>query len=324
MAWEWPKVDEKGLARFVTSEAVNWLALPVSRSDLAQHPDGRRRIVEAIYNALVEKKVRYAPEKYYPSDAVQPIRTPAEILEAPREGTCLDLVALFCGLCLGNELLPLLIVIEGHALAAVSLTHGLREWAALDRQERELFERGPLTDPGHLHELVDGGAYLAIECTGFAQSKSLPESVPEGLGRIDGILPFDRAVAAGREQLGRPDRPFRFTLDIAVAHYGWRIESAISHPDVEKTAISSNDLTVDKVELRRRMLKAFDRERLEILCADITARLEREGSKVRVSPEIVGGRGLEAIILNLIEYLDRRGLLIFLLDAIRKTQPELI
>jgi hypothetical protein len=78
-------------------------------------------------------------------------------------------------------LLPLLVVIEGHALAAVSLTHGLREWNALDRQERELFEHEPLTDLNRLRELVDSGAYLAMECTGFAQSKSLLKSVPETL-----------------------------------------------------------------------------------------------------------------------------------------------
>jgi hypothetical protein len=56
------------------------------------------------------------------------IRTPAEILEAPREGTCLDLATLFCGLCLSYEVLPLIVVIEGHALSALSLTHGVRDW----------------------------------------------------------------------------------------------------------------------------------------------------------------------------------------------------
>jgi hypothetical protein len=66
------------------------------------------------------------------------------------------------------------------------------------------------------------------------------------------------------------------------------------------------------------MLKAFDRERLEILCADINTRLEQEKSDVRVTLDIVGGRGLEAVTLNLIEYLDRRGLLPHLLDAIRE------
>jgi hypothetical protein len=85
-------------------------------------------IAQVIYNTLVEQKIQYAPEKYHPSAAKHEIRTPAEILKAPGEGTCLDLATLFCGLCLGNELLPVLIVLEGHALVAVSLNHGLRKW----------------------------------------------------------------------------------------------------------------------------------------------------------------------------------------------------
>lgn len=85
----------------------------------------------------------------------------------------------------------------------------------------------------------------------------------------------------------------------------------------------NNADVIDKSELRSRIVKAFDLERLEILCADINTRLEQVGSEVRVSPVIVGGRGLETIILNLIDYLDRRGMLIYLLDAIRKAQPGL-
>ena len=34
----------------------------------------------------------------------------------------------------------------------------------------------------------------------------LPTTVPEGVGRVNGVLPFDRAKVAGREQLGA-DQP---------------------------------------------------------------------------------------------------------------------
>jgi hypothetical protein len=122
MAWQWSKVDEKGLARFVTPEVVNLVQLPVNRLDLSSAPDGRRQLIEAIYNTVAKQGVRYALEQYHPSAAVQLIRTPAEILQVPREGTCLDLAVLFCGLCLGYELLPLLIVIEGPRLGG-RLTH---------------------------------------------------------------------------------------------------------------------------------------------------------------------------------------------------------
>ena len=275
MAWEWSKVDEKGLARFVTAEAVRLVTLPINRQDLTHHSNNRRRIVKAIYNALAAKGVKYTPEKYHPSAALQPIRTPDEILKAPREGTCLDLAALFCGLCLGNELLPLLVVIEGHALAAVSLTHGLREWNALDRQERELFEHEPLTDPNRLRELVDSGAFLAMECTGFAQSKSLPEPVPEGIGRTgDGLMPFDRAVTAGREQLDRADSPFRFAIDVAVAHYHWRIEGAM--PQIEATRRPTNKGSATNV-LHQQLQKTLELYLAKTFKDDQYARLDQAG-----------------------------------------------
>ncbi|MBD2213327.1 hypothetical protein H6G27_26135 [Nostoc linckia FACHB-104] len=226
MEWEWSRYNREGLASFVTDKAVEFLRLPENRVDIALS-QGRYQLVEAIYNALVEQNIRYTPEKYHPSNAKQRIRTPVEILDKPGEGTCLDLAALFCGLCLGNDLLPLLIVTEGHALAAVSLTHGLRDWNIFNRRERELFKNKPLEDVEQLRELIVSDVYIAIECTGFAYSKSIPKNFPEGVGRTeDGILPIERAIAAGHEQLNQTDRPFRFALDIAVAHYEWRIESA--------------------------------------------------------------------------------------------------
>jgi hypothetical protein len=228
MSWEpWSRVDDQGLARYVTPEATRWLTLDISRFDTSGQPDERRLLVEAIYNALLKKNIRYAFEEYHPAESLQPIRPPAAILDAPREGTCLDLAALFCGLCLGNELLPILIVLEGHALVAVSLTHGLREWNSY-RPARALFETGPLTDPAPLREWIDEGSYIAVECTGFAHSEVLGqiqgEPPPECIQRVDGVLSFERAIAAGREQLDLPARPLQFALDIAVVHYSWRIE----------------------------------------------------------------------------------------------------
>ena len=94
MAWEpWSRADSRGLARYVTREAS--LAIGLSRYDVMGQKDERRRVIQAIYDALVQKSIRYALETYHPSEQLQPIRTPGEILEAPREGTCLDLAVLF-------------------------------------------------------------------------------------------------------------------------------------------------------------------------------------------------------------------------------------
>jgi len=226
LAWPpWSRVDDKGLARYVTQQASRWTSLPVSRFDLAGQLDQRRAVARAVYVALKERSIRYALEEYLPSEAQQVIRTPPEILTSPREGTCLDLAALFCGMSLANELIPILIVIDGHALAAVSLTHGVRDWNRY-RPGRELFMTGPLTDPQRLRDLIDEESFLAVECTGFAHSEQLGQlgDKPEGLGRVNGVMDFEQAVRAGRLQLDNADRPFQFAIDVAVAHYGWRIE----------------------------------------------------------------------------------------------------
>jgi hypothetical protein len=227
LAWPaWPRADERGLARYVTPRAARWLPLDVNRFDLSDRPDHYRIIAADIYDCLRQTDIRYALEAYHPADALQTIRTPAEVLVAPREGTCLDLAALYCGLCLAYELLPVLVLVQGHALAAVCTTHGLRDWNGYDRPGRELFAATDLTDVAALRDLIDSGAYLPVECTGFARSDLLARlpDLPESTGRVDGLLPFESAVAAGRQQLDQVDRPLRFAVDVATAHYAWRLE----------------------------------------------------------------------------------------------------
>jgi hypothetical protein len=227
VTWLWQKADWVGLARYVDPEAEKWLRVPVSRLHPAGQPDGVRDVVEALYTELVNKQIRYAPELYRPNNEEQDIRKPREVLREPGKGTCLDLAALFCGLCLGSELLPILIVTERHALAVVSVNHAAREYSDFSREEyARLFEHRPLEDSAALIDLVDRGAYVAIECTGFAHTDELPETNPEGRGRVDGVLPFERALAAGRKQLDRDDSPMVFALDIATAQYGWSVAPA--------------------------------------------------------------------------------------------------
>jgi hypothetical protein len=215
----WSKANERDLAWYVDSERVK-LRLDVIRYDLSRQPDGIRHIVEAIYNEFLRAQIRYAPEKYFPDQNLQKIRDPDEILKKPGEGTCLDLALLFCAACLANDLLPMVIVIEGHALAAVSLTHLRGDWDADDRRECHLFDRGELAKNkvNELISLVDTKNYIAVECTGFAQSETLPGGQPELASRKGGVLAFDQAISVGRAQLSNPKREFQYALDIATLH----------------------------------------------------------------------------------------------------------
>lgn len=236
MDWKWAKANEKDLARFVNEQAIDLLnKLPIhDRLELVQDENGRRTLVKAIYETLVTQNIRYAFEKYQPEEETQFIRTPVELLSTPGEGTCLDLALLFCSLCFGYDLLPLLIVIEGHAFAAVSLTHKRDEWNTYS-PERSRFESSDLfqgeANLAVLKKLVEDEAYIAIECTGFAHSQVLSNAqAPEAKGRINGVLSFGRAARAGAEQLENPERPFKFAIDIAAAKYIWKIPTeAISH-----------------------------------------------------------------------------------------------
>jgi hypothetical protein len=230
--WKWSKANERDLAKFVNKDSVKLLdRLGVHRFDLSHDPGGRRKLVKAIYDALVARNINYSYEQYQPEAETQIVRPPQEVLGNPGEGTCLDLATLFCGLCLGYELLPLLIIIEGHAFAAVSLNHSLQKWDDLFDKERNLFNTPKLftgeESLAELKKLIDEEAYIAIECTGFAHTQSLNSSLqPEAKRRkSDGTLSFDNALSAGREQLENKDRSFKFAIDIAVAHYKWRIES---------------------------------------------------------------------------------------------------
>jgi len=222
----WPRVDHHALAGYVTPEAGDLLAVNgISAYDATGAPAGRRAVAQAIYDTLEKQGIRYALESYHPSDSLQIIRTPAQILYAPKEGTCLDLALLFCGLCMTSELLPLLIILDGHALAAVSLTHAFRDWQALNRPGNSLFDTSDqMTNVQALRDLIDQGSYLAVECTGFAHSELLGQQLsgrPEADHRVGGVLTFEHAVKAGRQQLD--DRTFQFAIDIAVAQDRWRI-----------------------------------------------------------------------------------------------------
>lgn len=229
--WKWAKANEKDLAKFVNEKAIELLdKLPIEdRLKLVEKPSGRRKLVKTIYEALIQKGIRYDFEKYQPEAETQLIRTPVEILSKPGEGTCLDLALLFCSLCFGYGLLPLLILVEGHALAAVSLKYKREQWNANER-ERNIFGTSELfqgeVNLAELQKLVDDEAYIAVECTGFARTQSFSNvEAPEAKGRTpDGVLDFDRAVEAGQEQLNNQNRPFSFAIDIAVAQYFWKIE----------------------------------------------------------------------------------------------------
>ena len=163
------------------------------------------------------------------AEETQIIRQPQEVLTY-KHGACLDLATLYCGACLHYSLLPVLLVFhgapEGHALAAVCLTHELRQlkydrpnlYGALAKNDlRELFADGD----AFLKAIEPDGVYLAVECTGFSKRES--PSAPPGFAREDGKLSFKGVVQAGLNYLKGASKKLSFALDINIAWTEWKI-----------------------------------------------------------------------------------------------------
>lgn len=188
-------------------------------------------VVRTIYDTLygLQPPIRYTVEPFSSVQARQTIRTPGEILESLHEGTCLDLAALFCGLCLSQKLLPMMILLqhpatgERHAFAAVSLDQDFDGWDFPDRYGGDLIRGDELkgaSGADALHDWVQSGRYRAVECTGFAVATDGPAAA----GRVDGLLTFDQAVAIGGAWLTpgiSSGLNFEYALDVATAQNAW-------------------------------------------------------------------------------------------------------
>ena len=89
----------------------------------------------------------------------------------------------------------------------------------------------------------------------------------------------------------------------------------------ESERLRPPDGNVDRVALRGFLVRTFSLEDLSLLCQDIEQDLDDRGIHLQVSMEMVGGSSLEAKVLNLIQYLDRRGYLGYLVNAARAARP---
>jgi hypothetical protein len=234
MEWIWNKAEKTSIARFATDRALQLFELKDNIFDLVQ---GKKveTILQGIYETLVAQNIQYDLEKFSSATMEQRIRTPVEVLVQPRQGTCLDLSLVFCGLCLGCRLLPKLVLLEGHALVVVSLTltrdqfDSVRESSQKDFLGRRFknsdgkvqIEPEVFKDKNALIELIEfDQVCCAIECTGFASSTSL-----EGRNK-DGYLTFEQAKEAGLEKLKQLD--LIYAIDIAVAQEHWGLKPPMS------------------------------------------------------------------------------------------------
>ncbi|MCL4506602.1 MAG: caspase family protein [Chloroflexi bacterium] len=86
-------------------------------------------------------------------------------------------------------------------------------------------------------------------------------------------------------------------------------------------ALAPLQTAVDKVQLRDLIVARKNLEDLELLCDDVENEMRRDGIELQFNMEIVGGQGKAVRVKRLIEYLDNRGRLAYLVRAIRKEFP---
>lgn len=111
---------------------------------------------------------------------------------------------------------------------------------------------------------------------------------------------------------------------------GSSVEQAIppkSNDRLANTATTMSTSTLpdpDQVTLRKAMAATFKPDELEVLCADLSAILGANGIREAVSMADVGASGsLQAQILNLIGYCQRRGWYAYLVQAVRAARPNI-
>ncbi len=94
-------------------------------------------------------------------------------------------------------------------------------------------------------------------------------------------------------------------------------EKAVSGYRPESLAVER----VNKRALREMIIKYFSSGDLELLCADIQQDLTSHNIELLVNLDIVGGENLRMQALNLISYMEHRGYLSYLIQAIRLARP---
>ncbi|MDX3663376.1 hypothetical protein PV646_39320 [Streptomyces sp. ID05-26A] len=164
----------------------------------------RLSLVRRAYEHLASRGIHYSTAEIDLMDfnqVQQSIRRPEEV--AASGGNCLELSLIFAGLCQKLKLYPMVVLFERHALVAVRLDRDLApvvDTLATPREDYPLMRRGLLT-PGSdrddavaaLIERADGKQWVFVECTGFAETKTLNGDT--------GTLSFDAALQRGAEQL---------------------------------------------------------------------------------------------------------------------------
>ncbi|MFJ7334375.1 tetratricopeptide repeat protein [Streptomyces sp. NPDC101116] len=181
------------LARYVVPHAIRMHTQLPGPSDA---PALRR--VRAVWDRLREAGIGYALEPPDSGPCGQWIRPPAEVLRAPRNGTCLDLAVLLAGAFRHTGLLTAVVLLDpvepgrpGHALVVVALTRTWPEglpgdgvWPTLPQELLDHVQAGLDGPPRSLLILNPNGISQPLGAAGSKTDTDLATAVATGYAQL--------------------------------------------------------------------------------------------------------------------------------------------
>lgn len=182
---------------------------------------------------------------------------------------------------------------------------------------------------------VVGMQYRILDVNAVAFSKAFYRALAAG-------QPIDAAVNDGRLAIFNRDSNDESRRDLGVPVLYLRVEEEegvlfpkadgngpqpvtetnkkVARPAPEPQIPRNED--IDQRALRIKMTQHLSPIDLDVVCQTVQKLLEEKGIKLQVNVSMVGGSNLPAQILNLIQYLDRRGYLGYLVAALRLERPD--
>lgn len=317
---DWPSWslddDPAALARYVLPQHVGRLGkLPGPTTG------SRRTRLEAVYEALRSVGVTYAIEQAMDEDGRQEVRTPDQVLWAPRHATCLDLAVVLAGACLQAGLHPAIAILEDRGARTTAIGHAL-VLVRLDRDRPSEASGGAaegehvwLDLPGHveteLQEDWEGtdADWVAIDPVGLSR----------GLARastgLDLSLAEAVAAAARRMASATADNEsgwrWRVGIDIGSAWRASDLFRPVDAPTTEPLTTPYRDPSEAPTPLRQiraeyRLVPFQSRHELTILL-DFCRQIEQGDRTGLAVVTGVGGSGKTRLALELAHQLREQG-----------------
>ena len=173
--------------------------------------------LRAVYAAIANAGIRYAHEPLSDQPGTQEVRSPAEVLWAPKHATCLDLAVTVAGACLKAGLEPLILLIERsegtggrHALLGVWVQEP-PEHVHDDLQTGSgVWDTPPDWLPGLVRRTPEDAGRPLVVLDPVGVSSALLSSPARGV-HVD----FEHAVANGADRLFDTGWSWRAGVDLA-------------------------------------------------------------------------------------------------------------